>query len=603
MAQETLLITRVRIRNYRSIIDQEFSTNKMNLFVGLNDVGKSNILRALDLFFNGARAAHPYIFTRDFCRYTKTPKNKAKETSVTLHLKVPSSYDASEVVWRKAWRKDGEFVKGMIQRHVDGSSFKNRSRVPALLDAIRFEYVPAAKGNDYFESLLKALHDVLVDTVANDIRSASGGFTTTINDKVSMALKEIEARLGIKSTIQLPADLRELFSRLEFHSADELGVALGQRGDGIKARHIPILLHYIAQQARSRRIQGSPQTNIVWGFEEPENNLEMGMAAELAQEFLRYSSDIQLFVTTHSPAFYSLAATKDTVMAHKVSTVSDTLGTSIQSIPQHAVDDFDGHLGIMPDVIPTFKAALERRDEALALLKKSRLEDVPTLLVEGKTDKRVLEAAIELFNPKLKPVIRVLTAESAGTRWVSDMLLAWAYKRNSERVLGIVDADGPGHEAVKTVYDNQKVKRLLINASKKNEKKLTVTTLDEFVPPWVKEIEFKGFKVPLTLEEMFPPSVWQHASNMKWLEPRSDVIARHGFNDVGQTFTQHINESGLPADRIKYVLEKFKNSSKSTFVSHVCNLSASAKREAFDGFRPVIAGISKYFEQELRKGS
>jgi len=91
MAQETLKITSVRIQNYRSIVDEQFTTDRLNLFVGLNDVGKSNILRALDLFFNDRAAASPFVFARDFCKHTKTPVNKAKECRVLITLKLPAS--------------------------------------------------------------------------------------------------------------------------------------------------------------------------------------------------------------------------------------------------------------------------------------------------------------------------------------------------------------------------------------------------------------------------------------------------------------------------------------------------------------------------------
>src|SRR5262245_18663846 len=196
MGYETLQITSVRIQNYRSIVDERFVADRLNLFVGLNDVGKSNILRALDLFFNGPSAASPFSFSRDFSQHTNTPQRKAKEVRVTLALRLPASYDAAEIEWRKVWRAGGSHESGTQLTHVDNSPLKPRSRVPALLDALRFEYVPAVKGNDYFETLLKALHDVLVDTVAEDIRSASGGFTSTINAKTRSALKDIEHKLG-----------------------------------------------------------------------------------------------------------------------------------------------------------------------------------------------------------------------------------------------------------------------------------------------------------------------------------------------------------------------------------------------------------------------
>ena len=81
-------------------------------------------------------------------------------------------------------------------------------------------------------------------------------------------------------------------------------IPLDMRGDGIQARHIPIILKYIADEDQKTRNQGSMKVNTIWGFEEPENGMELSKAFELADDFLEYTDSIQMFITTHSPAFY-----------------------------------------------------------------------------------------------------------------------------------------------------------------------------------------------------------------------------------------------------------------------------------------------------------
>lgn len=46
-----LRIKQIRIKNFRSIVDLDINVDEMNIFVGLNDAGKSNILKELNLFF------------------------------------------------------------------------------------------------------------------------------------------------------------------------------------------------------------------------------------------------------------------------------------------------------------------------------------------------------------------------------------------------------------------------------------------------------------------------------------------------------------------------------------------------------------------------
>lgn len=594
MAQETLLITSVRIQNYRSIVDEQFKTDRLNLFVGLNDVGKSNILRALDLFFNGRAAASPFVFTRDFCKHTKTPANKAKESRVTLTLKLPASYDATEIHWKKVWRIGGEYEPATELFHVDKSPLKPRSRVPALLNAIRFEYVPAVKGNDYFETLLKALHDVLVDTVAADIRSASGGFTSTINDKTRSALDEIETKLGIKSTIELPSDLRELFSRLEFQSQGKMAVSLSQRGDGVKARHIPILLHYIAQQSRSRRVKGSPQSQTIWGFEEPENNLEMSKAADLAKEFVEYSKEIQIFATTHSPAFYSLGTSTPETSIFLVTGTGVDGNTDVKSVKPGELEAVDEHVGILPIIAPSFARAVAERDKSLAMLSQISKLDRPTIFVEGKTDVMVLEKAFGLFAPHLLTQVTLRSDTSAGTNWVKDMLISWAHGRNPHKALGICDVDDAGNAARRAVHENERVVSTNHSYVKSGKKQhIRVIQLDK--PSQVIAIFNKGLHLPVALEELFPIAIWKHAEAQQWLVTRDNIVGVNGFTALNITFEDFCRSKGADDEELFLLTKCVPNDYKEKFAKYVCKLSGQECSDAFAAFESLVRKAEEFF--------
>lgn len=47
---EQVKITEISIKNFRSIVNMNIDVEQLNMFVGLNDVGKSNVLKALNLF-------------------------------------------------------------------------------------------------------------------------------------------------------------------------------------------------------------------------------------------------------------------------------------------------------------------------------------------------------------------------------------------------------------------------------------------------------------------------------------------------------------------------------------------------------------------------
>lgn len=48
-----MTISAITIRHFRSIDSFSETIRELNIFVGQNDEGESNILRALDLFFDG----------------------------------------------------------------------------------------------------------------------------------------------------------------------------------------------------------------------------------------------------------------------------------------------------------------------------------------------------------------------------------------------------------------------------------------------------------------------------------------------------------------------------------------------------------------------
>ncbi|MGI8740464.1 MAG: AAA family ATPase [Gammaproteobacteria bacterium] len=174
-------ITAIDIRNFRSIVSFNDKVQDINIFVGANDGGKSNVLRALDLFFNGGkRHGYEFDWARDYCAFAPPKVKAVEEVIVELEVTPPRTFSNNvPVLWRKVWRKGGIHRESI--RHEDRSELSSRSKLPAFLNAIRYDYVPAIKGEDYFQTLMTNLYDMLEATVEEQVRQASGSFTETIN--------------------------------------------------------------------------------------------------------------------------------------------------------------------------------------------------------------------------------------------------------------------------------------------------------------------------------------------------------------------------------------------------------------------------------------
>ena len=149
------MITKISIRNFRSIEREEFDCNWITTFVGENDAGKSNVLRALNLFFNGyTDPGVSFNFNRDFNIFATTRRQTARQIEIKVTFYLPQGYHrdgyAHEVEWAKVWRGSGLFLDKGYRRYVDRKDFVSRSKIPTLLDRIRFTYIPAIKDQSFF---------------------------------------------------------------------------------------------------------------------------------------------------------------------------------------------------------------------------------------------------------------------------------------------------------------------------------------------------------------------------------------------------------------------------------------------------------------------
>lgn len=361
------IITKIEIRKFRSIksLTSTLSPSDLNIFVGQNDQGKSNLLRALNLFFNGETdVGQKFRFSDDYCYHANKGKGTAEEVKIDVYIKPRKPFKSPEIVkWSKQWKKDGSVVEIMV----DASTSKElpiKNNVRKWLEKLRYRYVPAIKGGEYFNSLMGELHDVL-NAVHEDILKSQGqGFISGIQQITKDITSELSQQIGIANTIQVPSDFRVLFSNLDFGSTlGENTYHLKQRGDGIKVRHIPVILKYMAEQERNISIPGFVKPDTIWGFEEPENNLELRYAFELAESFQKYSKDIQIFLTTHSPAFYALDKTEvDKVKTFFVS--QDGSGcTNLKVVSKNETDDIHEQMGLLPIITPYLTKIIEKEAE------------------------------------------------------------------------------------------------------------------------------------------------------------------------------------------------------------------------------------------------
>ncbi|MCD6594348.1 AAA family ATPase, partial [bacterium] len=146
-------IKKIEIKHFRSIYELEIKNiGSQRVITGSNDVGKSNILRALNLFFNGEiEPGIPLVFERDF---NITEKERIKERkkvkqsiSIKLTVEPPKTFKSlgkKRVQIRKTWYRDGFKEEYFLnRRRVLETARGERMTISKLKNKMIFEYVPA----------------------------------------------------------------------------------------------------------------------------------------------------------------------------------------------------------------------------------------------------------------------------------------------------------------------------------------------------------------------------------------------------------------------------------------------------------------------------
>jgi energy-coupling factor transporter ATP-binding protein EcfA2 len=597
-------IKSIHVENFRSIKLIDADLSQLAIFVGRNDCGKSNILRALNLFFNGeTNPGVEFDFGEDYNFFAPVRARKAREVVVRLEITLPETYHATNghvIIWTKRWREDGlwseeydyygqRITKGKRGQEIrEDVNIPDKSNVHALLRKIEFEYVPAVKDADYFNDLRGRIYGIISEVAARTFHESSTAFEQSIGDHLNELTASISTSLGFDTRLALPRDLYHIFERLDFLSGEK-SVSLNNRGDGVKARHIPLILRFMAEKKAALQKRGGQPISSIWAYEEPENNLEMGSAVQLADELhaLAHSGTAQILLTTHSPAFYDLGQREDDIALHFVTRTTDAEGT-LTKTDAKGVDESLGTLAMLAPRISAMVAQVRQQEEAKVIAAQLAQENCPRIFVEGESDRLVLARALQLFFPAAVDQVRFETKrEGAGHTYVIDMLIGWRsqHKHHPERpkAVGIVDGDA-NHEKsdFNKQPDNVKSARCFVYPAPAN----------------LRAAKAAHFNVYASLETLYPVSVWTEACAKNRLVKRNPGKVCHPDMVNRILLGETTFEEQLHADWAYLVRYDFKPDHKITTAQRLCQQADQECRATLANFQTVLRDALAFLGME-----
>lgn len=318
-----ILIKDIFIKGFRSFKSQSISNiGNLTSLVGKNSCGKSNVLRALNLFFNDqVEPGQSVDFSSDYHEKPKSRQKKVMEVAVTFSL--PPTFNfrnelkhmeklGSSFVIKRTWQLDPRripFSTYSIECTADIDAPEDVAR--QFLSLVSYRYVPNGTAPSHvIESESKALADSIFWRLKGDESGAAllKSLGTASRSMLASASESFEAIGSPLSDPQISRsdNIGEMLSMVGFQAVGAHGLPVSDLawGHGHQAFFLFQMLHLL--DTNYGRFFGWKQGTI-WGIEEPESALHRDLESQLAARIRDWADDnksrLQVLQTTHSPIF------------------------------------------------------------------------------------------------------------------------------------------------------------------------------------------------------------------------------------------------------------------------------------------------------------
>lgn len=606
------VIEKIEIKSFRSFGNRKKSKTQitkikdLNIFSGANDSGKSNILRALNLFFNKRTNLNEFLdFDKDFFKRETPDDQDVKQELITIKISFWNEKNKGvnkkhkdytrlpEKFWvSRKWLKTSEFssfqqddgvhIAFKTEKKDNWTDFYEsdtktlRPNVRAnlskqltdFLDSIQYHYIPAIKDREYFSHLYGELQQTLLKEANSSVNKNKVEFQDSIQKSTEELMEEFKKvinneQVNISAAFELP-NLINLFRTLNVQTNE---VSLDYRGDGIQAKLIPEILYFIASKELSIRpskiVKGEKAKKyFIWGFEEPENSYEYRNAQLLADRFKDiFSSKAQIFLTTHSFNFLSIHGEnvstfrvwKDlSIESSKISKIKVDNNGEFQFESNELKNDTDRlneELGIFQLNKQLEELYLTLENEKLELQKKldeisSLTKEItkPIVISEG-NNKTYIEKAKSFFANDID--FEVFDLKELGDKEILKLFNFLLKTQNNEpKILFVLDCDATD------------------TFSKMQEKQT------EYLIPFIFEYNSENIIVKKGIENLFKKELFE---NLRFYPQKEKT------NDYGA----------------KTIIQEFDKNEFEKFVCEERNLE-----EDFEKFIPLIEKIKEHFKED-----
>lgn len=223
-----------------------------------------------------------------------------------------------------------------------------------------------------------------------------------------------------------------------------------------------------------------------------------------------------------------------------------------------------------------------KKDSSTPLVK------IETIFVEGDTDRRIINDALQLFYPNLLDKVNIKSC--GGASFVGRETIIWgkSLAKSSDgshiKAIALLDGDEAGDEAKK------EIDRVIIKDSAE-ARTFKVLQLNKKLTKHIIPLYSKGLLIPITFEELFISNHWLHAEKMDWLEKRQSLDSLlsnpKSWDKFNVSLKDYITSLGFTKDEFIYTL-KFKKERKEHFCKYILALPEDERRTAYQNVKYVL---------------
>ena len=462
-------LTNIVVRNFRSYVTRGDDRDTvidigdgLNLFVGANNCGKSNLLRAVALALGDWEGTR---FNRDKDCPIQIQSKRSAHAKITLTFKLNPRVSVEKTLLR--YLEEYESAANPRQTHASNNEAHfcveytpNRRVVflirgkgnltgnKELLDkcvrqfrkCLRFVYLKSGEGLGDFmkENLHEILEMVLKEHLSEKfqaseddrlqfIQTLENGLLHEMGNRLKAELQKVVREIDLVGIEPKVPMLNEMLSAADIRLGDSAETILLDKGTGIRGVLLVAFLRYLCQHSKR---------SMVLAIEEPECFLhpEAQMSVRSSLEELGAPESISLLVTTHSPLMLSRRPE-----ARISGLIKNENG---ETIIDRTIAGTDSHAPVISTIygslfIPCILESIHPFESTCGNI----------LIVEGYTDKFYLEHAARVSQQEdLLEGFEIRFCEGAHAA-ASDALLIRQLMGHNAKVMVLFDYDDEGRAA------------------------------------------------------------------------------------------------------------------------------------------------------------